>query len=753
MPLREYSRRVQAGESETRIATAPPLGRLLSGATAGPLTTVAFVVATLACLVLAAQVSFLLFHVLTELFFVLVATSVFVIAWILRDFLDDDFALFLGVALVAVGGLRLVHMLDFAGMGVLDTPDPDQATQLWVIAAALLAVSFLLAPALVGRRMSLPLVLGAYGLFDALALATVYWWEVVPEAYATPGGLTTFKKVAEYAVCAILVAAVVTLLRSRRRLRPAAVPLLVAAYALTVAAELVFTVYAGVYTWPLALGHLLGVVAAILVYKAVVEAGLARPLALEVDNLRLSERAARSERERAEEVRREFDELLELTPTFHVETGSAETALAVCRGARRMFECQSATLFAADGDEIVVEARDPQAALMRPGTRYDIAADLELRRLVNARTPSFVVDAADHPLLPLGVDRRVSRRAESALRVPIGVGPAADKVLILTWGATRPKPDQVLLALVQRFADNAGAALALAAQRDLQAETRRLYERLESSLMPLQTVDHPVIDVATRYRSGARGLRIGGDFVGIAQQADGRVAAAVGDVSGHGPDAAALGATLRGSWRALALADVDWQTTFDTLAGVLVRERRDADDFVTLCAVIVAPDCRSAELVNVAHPQPLLIVPRTGGASGGDAVAGRDGGDRDGGAGAEEDDVLGRGRVAVIEVAPYPPVGAFAGIEWRPTTVALPPGPWQVLLYTDGLIDARVSPQASERLGVEGLVDVVAGRLGAGLLDDEALDGILTDIEARAGGPLGDDVAMVAVTCRGEDMG
>ena len=360
--------------------------------------------------------------------------------------------------------------------------------------------------------------------------------------------------------------------------------------------------------------------------------------------------------------------------------------------------------------------RAPHSAA--PGARFGIAGDDALRQLVTLRAPSFVADAAAHPLLPVGVERRIVRRSESALRVPIGVGPTADKILILTWAGTRPAPDKARLALVQRFADNAGTALALAAARDLQAETRRLYERLESSLMPVQTVDHPLVSVATRYRSGARGLRIGGDFIGVAQHRDGRVAVVTGDVSGHGPDAAALGATLRGSWRALALADVGWQTMLETLASVLVRERL-GDDFVTLCAALVAADGRSAEIVNVAHPPPLLM-------SKGDP-----------------------GTVLVVDAAPYPPLGAFDVLHWRPTTIALPPGGWQLLLYTDGLSEAIVSQDARERLGEEGLTAAIAARLDGALLDEARLDTVLADIEARAGGPLADDVAIVMITGRG----
>ena len=656
--------------------------------------------------------SFLLFHSLAEAFFIFVAVGVFLVAWLLREFLDDDFALFLGIGLLATAFLRLIHALDYAGMGAMDASDPDQATQLWVASALLLSVSFLVAPFFLGRRMRLPVVCGVFAAVAAGVLVTVYWWKVFPQAYDPVTGLTTFKKALEYVVCGILALAIVALVWRRRLMRPAAVPLLVSAYALTMAAELFFTVYAGVYTWPLKAGHLLMVLAAFLIYKAVVEASLARPHALAVENLRLSERAARDAQREAERTRRDFDELLELTPTFHVEAGYAETARAVCRGARKMFECQSATLFAATGNEIVVEAREPHAALMRPGVNFDIADDVELRRLVRTRSPSFLPDANVHPLLPLGVDRRVTARAESALRVPIGVGPTADRVLILVWGETRSAPDPMLLALVQRFADHAGAALALAGRRDLQEETQRLYRRLEDSLMPTQRVQRDDLTVATRYRAGERGMRIGGDFIGVVERDDGRVSVVVGDVSGHGPDAAALGATLRGSWRALALAGVGWQTMLDTLAAVLISERPHADYLVTLCAATIDPAAGSAEIVNVAHPQPLLLA---------------------------------KG-VAPVAVEPYPPLGAFESAVWEATTVALP-APWKLLLYSDGLIEARSGPEPGERLGVEGLVGLVAAEY-PGRWDDEALDRIMATAEGGGGAPFADDVAVVLVSSR-----
>ena len=62
----------------------------------------------------------------------------------------------------------------------------------------------------------------------------------------------------------------------------------------------------------------------------------------------------------------------------------------------------------------------------------------------------------------------------------------------------------------------------------------------------------------------------------------------------------------------------------------------------------------------------------------------------------------------------------------------------------------RMAPQARERLGVEGLIDVVRARWRGRGLDEDGLDGVLADVEARAGEPVADDVAIVTVTSPGD---
>jgi serine phosphatase RsbU (regulator of sigma subunit) len=66
------------------------------------------------------------------------------------------------------------------------------------------------------------------------------------------------------------------------------------------------------------------------------------------------------------------------------------------------------------------------------------------------------------------------------------------------------------------------------------------------------------------------------------------------------------------------------------------------------------------------------------------------------------------------------------------------------VLYTDGLVEGRVTPGASERFGTERLQEWIESR-GAAIPDDSALQELLTDLERANGGALADDVAVLVV--------
>ncbi len=94
-------------------------------------------------------------------------------------------------------------------------------------------------------------------------------------------------------------------------------------------------------------------------------------------------------------------------------------------------------------------------------------------------------------------------------------------------------------------------------------------------------------------------------------------------------------------------------------------------------------------------------------------------------------------------------LGVMPAPVWSPAEVALGEGT-RLLLFTDGLIEGRAAPGSSERVGLEGLIallDDLARRYTMGDGRDTALlDGLLTEVVRRNGGPLSDDVALCLVS-------
>jgi serine phosphatase RsbU (regulator of sigma subunit) len=76
--------------------------------------------------------------------------------------------------------------------------------------------------------------------------------------------------------------------------------------------------------------------------------------------------------------------------------------------------------------------------------------------------------------------------------------------------------------------------------------------------------------------------------------------------------------------------------------------------------------------------------------------------------------------------------------------VSLGKGGWSLLLYTDGLIEGRSGAPGGERLGVDGLSELLAARERD---QPAALPlWLLSQAEQRNGGPLADDVALLLMT-------
>jgi signal transduction histidine kinase len=262
-------------------------------------------------LFLTSTYNYLLFHSLSEIASILVMYSVFIVAWNTRRFLDNNYLLFIGIAYLFVGSIDLIHTLSYHGMGVFIGYDANLPTQLWIIARYLQAVSLFIAPLMIGRTLHTGRWLAIYSVVVIILLLSVFYWDIFPASYIQNQGQTTFKIVSEYIISLILVGAIVLLLRKQTFFDPQVLRLLVISLALTVASELAFTLYIGVYDLANMIGHLLKIVAAYYVYLALVVTGLDQPYNLLFRNLKRSEEELRLSHDTLEERVQERTEQLQ----------------------------------------------------------------------------------------------------------------------------------------------------------------------------------------------------------------------------------------------------------------------------------------------------------------------------------------------------------------------------------------------------------------------------------------------------------
>ena len=284
--------------------------------------------------------------------------------------------------------------------------------------------------------------------------------------------------------------------------------------------------------------------------------------------------------------------------------------------------------------------------------------------------------------------------------------------------------DGELLARAIRFAVERkradSAALRLREAEMLASENARM----ERALLPTPLLGDDDVHFAHAYRPGRRMALLGGDFFDVIER-DGSVFALIGDVSGHGPDEAALGVCLRIAWRTLVLSGVPAAGMLPVLDMLVVRERHSPFAFATVCMVVIGPDRRSAEMYLAGHPSPILI---------GHGLIGHD--------------AAGNAGAPVVEQLPMgprgPALGFLPGSRWPAVPLELPPS-WALLLVTDGLFEARTG-KGPDRLGEEGLVDLIARRLPDLPVEDVWPGTLLDAVEERNGGALADDAALVVLS-------
>ncbi len=161
--------------------------------------------------------------------------------------------------------------------------------------------------------------------------------------------------------------------------------------------------------------------------------------------------------------------------------------------------------------------------------------------------------------------------------------------------------DRQLVALMTETA-------AVAIERDRAARAReRQFDEMQRSLLPRALARVPGMEVAASFHPGTRGLEVGGDFYDLFPIEEGTWGFVIGDVCGHGAEAAAATAIARHTARAVALREA---IPGDVLAAVHdALYRSELDRFCTAIYGRLQLTEAGARLAfaNGGHPAPMIL--------------------------------------------------------------------------------------------------------------------------------------------------
>jgi len=285
-----------------------------------------------------------------------------------------------------------------------------------------------------------------------------------------------------------------------------------------------------------------------------------------------------------------------------------------------------------------------------PGEVIAFAADSPLARCVSSGRPVRFSKLDRQVMERLGpVGREVLAGYTSFLAVPMTARDTVTGILVLVRAPGVPVFSERDAAVAARLGAQAGAGilnvLALIRQRSIA-------DALQRGLLAAEPVMPPGLDMAGRCLPAA-GHVIGGDWYDVIPLPGNRTGLVVGDVMGHGPEAAAVMAQLRTTAHALADLDLAPADLLQRLNRVTTTLRRIT--LATCAYAIIDADRHTCTLAGAGHLPPILALPD--------------------------------GTTRVPELPPGQSLG-IGPASYGQARIKLPPGAI-LALYTDGLVESR----------------------------------------------------------------
>jgi serine phosphatase RsbU (regulator of sigma subunit)/anti-sigma regulatory factor (Ser/Thr protein kinase) len=409
-------------------------------------------------------------------------------------------------------------------------------------------------------------------------------------------------------------------------------------------------------------------------------------LAIEHAQLYEQERAAREAAERASERLQALQQVTEAGLAYLTEDDLLQELLRRVKG---IMHIDTVAILLLEGDTLHARAALGIEEEVEQGVRIPVGRGFA-GKIAAGRRPVAIPDV-DHAdiLNPILRDKGI----RSLLGVPLLVEGRVIGVMhvgsLTARDFTSDERD-----LLQLAADRA----ALAIEQARLYEQERVAAALQRRLLPEIDGARLGLELAGRYLP-AMGGSLGGDWYDVFALWGGTIGMAVGDVVGHGIEAAAVMAQLRTALRAYAAEGHDAAGVVDRVNSLMWQ--LGPAPMTTLVFIILDPAEERFDIVNAGHPPPLVIAPD--------------------------------GEATFLELTGGVALGVTRERPYHAESHPLPAG-GTVLLYTDGLVERRGE---SIDAGLERLRGAADGKTSVDDLCAAVVEHIVPE-------PRVDDVAFIA---------
>jgi len=237
------------------------------------------------------------FRSFVDLFSIIVAAGIFIVAWNARRITESWFLIILGIGYLFVGILTVIPTAAFLQAVPAAKSSLNIASQFRLTGRFLEAATLIISFTLIGKKFQKTknreffayLAFLAY-LFISIALFfLIYFGKTFPIAYISGHGPTSFKIICEFIILIFFIIALYLLLKKRDQLDRKTVFFFSLAIICGIASELLLVSYESPQNWENVFGHIAMFVSYYFLYKAIIEISLEKPFALIFKNLKQSE--------------------------------------------------------------------------------------------------------------------------------------------------------------------------------------------------------------------------------------------------------------------------------------------------------------------------------------------------------------------------------------------------------------------------------------------------------------------------------